>query len=322
MSSPAHSPFRDGFAAIWHEPVLLPAELVWRWCFGLSALGLGIISIGLFLRSLRVSRIDELFLRSLQPQLLDQALRHIFRGSLARFVLEQSVLLLGVTLLWALASTAGRAATLRRLVAMFRIDDEPEPQASTWNFAPIFALHLLRAMWTMIALAVGLGLLLYGMVMMQNNHALRAAFALSFGLGSAAAIGFALNWYFWAATLFCVRSGGGAMEALEQAAEFSGRHGGRLIWYGIVFGTMRLIWAGLLFVAFLSPANLAPVIGGRWAIVLMGVVALVYFAGADALYLARLGAYVSLAEDDAHPVVEETVSLEPPPDLVPLVGLA
>ena len=45
--------------------------------------------------------------------------QHIFRGSLTRFVLEQSVLLLGVTLLWCFAATVGRAATLRRLVAMF-----------------------------------------------------------------------------------------------------------------------------------------------------------------------------------------------------------
>ena len=35
---------------------------------------------------------------------------------------------------------------------------------------------------------------------------------------------------------------------------------------------------------------------------MMAVVMLVYFAGADLLYLARLGAYVALAEDDSHPV--------------------
>ena len=32
-----------------------------------------------------------------------------------------------------------------------------------------------------------------------------------------------------------------------------------------------------------------------------GAVALLYFAGADLLYLARLGAYVALAEDESHP---------------------
>ena len=57
--------------------------------------------------------------------------------------------------LWALAATAGRAATLRRLVAMFSTDDEPQPLK--WHFGPIFVLQLLRAMWLLIALAVAVG---------------------------------------------------------------------------------------------------------------------------------------------------------------------
>ena len=133
-SSP--SPFRDGFAALRHEPALLAAELTWRWCFGLSAWGVGIVSIALFLDSVTVAPADEFLLRTLQPQLEENALRHIFRGSLSRFVLEQTVLLLGVMVLWSFAATAGRAATLRRLVAMFSADDEP--QSMEWKFAPIF----------------------------------------------------------------------------------------------------------------------------------------------------------------------------------------
>src|SRR5580658_3206724 len=126
QASNAPSPFRDGFAALRHEPALLAAELTWRWCFGLSAWGLGIISLALFLDSVRVAPADQFLLRTLQPQLLENALRHIFRGSLSRFVLEQTILLLGVIVLWSLAATAGRAATLRRLVAMFSTDEEPQ----------------------------------------------------------------------------------------------------------------------------------------------------------------------------------------------------
>jgi hypothetical protein len=134
--SSMHSPFRDGFAALLHEPVLLPAELAWRWCFGFSALALGILSLVLFLDSLKLTRADEFLIRTWQPGLLSNALRHIFRGSLTRFLVEQTVLILGVMLLWALAATAGRAATLRRLVDMFSADDEAEPLG--WNFASIF----------------------------------------------------------------------------------------------------------------------------------------------------------------------------------------
>jgi hypothetical protein len=81
-----------------------------------------------------------------------------------------------------------------------------------------------------------------------------------------------------------------------------------------------------MFLVFLSPLNLAVKIGPRGILSLMGVMALAYFAGADLLNLARLGAYASLAEDDAHPLFamepEMPPELDQPPDLAPMLGLA
>src|SRR5271169_165602 len=181
MAHPAHSPFHDGFAALWHEPALFAAELTWRWCFGLAAWGLAIISAALFFDSLKISHSDQFLLDSFQPQLLREALRHIFRGSLNRFLIEQTVLLLGLTLLWAFAATAGRAATLRRLVAMFSADEES--QTMKWDLEPIFVLNLLRAMWTLIALAVALVSLVVGNIMASQQRAALAALWLGFGIG-------------------------------------------------------------------------------------------------------------------------------------------
>jgi hypothetical protein len=320
----SHSPFRDGFAALVHEPVLLPAELVWRWWFGFSALGLGILSIALFLDSIKLTRGDEFLIRTWQPGLLSSALRHSFRGSLGRFVLEQAALVLGMMVLWALAATAGRSETLRRLVAMFSEDDDARPL--DWNFGPIFILQLLRVMWLLIAVTVAIGSLLYGVTMAQNDHPMRAALALSFGVGLASFFGIVLNWYFGIAPLFCVRGGADAMDALEQASGFSSRHPGRLFLLGLGFFALRLVWAATMFLAFLSPLNLATHIGPRGILCVMVVVALFYFAGADLLNLARLGAYVSLVEDDARPALpiepETPPELEQPPDLLPMLGLA
>lgn len=323
QASNSPSPFRDGFAALRHEPALLAAELTWRWCFGLSAWGLGIVAIALFLDGLTVAPVDAFLLRTLQPRLLDNALRHIFRGSLSRFVLEQTVLLLGVIVLWSLAATAGRAATLRRLVAMF--STEEEPQSMEWRFAPIFVLQLLRVMWTMIAVGVGIGLFLYGVVMVQDEHPMRAALALSAGLG-VPFLAIVLNWFFGVAPLFSIRNGADAMEALEQAVDFAARHAGRLFLLAVGFFALRLAWFGMMWLAFFSPLSWISRIGGRWTTLLMAIVALTYFAGADLLYLARLGAYVSLAEDDSHPAT----TIEPakprdsnqPAELVPMIGLA
>ena len=318
---PAHSPFQDGFAALWHEPALLAAELTWRWCFGLSAWILAIVSAALFLDSIKISPRDELLLGTLQPQLLQGAVRHIFRGTLTRFVLEQAILLLGLMLLWALAATAGRAATLRRLVAMFSIDEEPE--VMRWEFEPIFVLNLLRVMWSVIALSAMLISLVAGVIMANNKHVFLAGCFLAFGIGLAWVFGVMLNWYFGLAPLFCIRNRVGAPDALAQSVNFSSRQIGRLFGLGIGFLALRVVWAGTMFFAVLAPLQLIHHIARGWIGLIMAIVALIYFAGADLLYLARLGAYVSLAEDDSHPAEtpEQTIPAEPlsPPDIAPVV---
>ena len=298
MSQPdsSHSAFRDGFAALWHDPALLLAELTWRWCFGSSALLLAIISGGLFLDSLKISPGDEVLLSTFQPLLLNSALRHIFRGSLTRLIVEQAVLLLGLVLLWAFAATAGRAATLRRLVAMFNNEDEPD--GMTWEFNSIFVLHLLRAMWSLIALAVIVLSLALGLSMAAARP-LRAAFFLSFGIGLGWAFGVLLNWFFGLAPLFCIRSGRSAMESLSLSVDFVARRTGRLFGLGTGFSLLRLIWAGTMLVAVFAPLQLSKRLAPGWVMLLIALVALIYFAGVDLLYLARLGAYASLAEEDS-----------------------
>ena len=324
LQHPAHSPFRDGFAAVGHEPALFAAELTWRWCFGLAAWGLVIVSAAWFLDSLKLSPRDELLLGTFNPHLWQGAVRNILRGSLNRFVWEQAVLMVGLMLLWSLAATAGRAATLRRLVTMF--SSEEEPSIISWQFQPIFALNLLRAMWTLIALGAVVGSLAAGRIMANQHRAARAAFLLAFGVGLAWAFGVVLNWFFGLAPLFCIRNRARAPEAMAQSADFCSRQAGRLFGLGLGFLFLRLVWAGTMFSAMLAPLGLAHRIAHAWIALLMGAVLLLYFAGADLLYLARLGAYVALAEDDSHPVEtpEEIAPAEPftAPDIAPVIGLA
>jgi hypothetical protein len=294
----AHSPFRDGFAALWHEPALLAAELTWRWCFGLSAWMLAIASAALFLDSIKLSPRDELLLGTLEPQLLQEAVRHIFRGTLTRLVLEQIILLLGLMLLWALAATAGRAATLRRLVAMF--SNQEEPDAMGWHFEPILVLSLLRAMWFVIALSAMLISLVAGAIM-ANQDTFLAVSVVAVGVGLGWAFGVTLNWYFGLAPLFCIRNRVRAAEAFTQSVDFSSRHAGRLLGLGLGFAALRAVWAGTMFFAVLAPLRVVHHMARGWIALTMAMVALLYFAGADLLYLARLGAYVALAEDESHP---------------------
>ena len=320
--SRASTPVRDGFAALRHEPMLLAAELAWRWCFGLAAVAVSVVAVGLFLDSLRVSKLDRFLLSTWQPQFLNEALRHIFHGSLARFLLELAVLVPGLTVLCAFAGAAGRAGILRRMVDMFGSDDEP--QAMSWHFRSIFLLQLLRLIWAQVALGVVAAFLIHGSTMAARQRPLAAALALSFGAGLAGAAGYWLNWYLGIAPLFCIREDASARQGLDYAFSFSLRHSGRLLWVGLSFLAFRAVWAGAMCWVFLAPLNLAGRIGGRWVAVLMAALALVYFAGADLLRLARWGAYLSLAEgpDDAEAVAEAEVPPPPSADLLPLEGLA
>lgn len=314
----AHSPFRDGFAALSHDPALLAAELTWRWCFGLAAWGLVTVAAAWFLASLKISPRDE-FLLTAWPRLLWQnAVHHVLHGSLQRFVLQQGVLLLGATLLWCLAATAGRAATLRRLVAMFRDpgDDNPEDldDEMRWHFASIFSLQLARAVWSLLAVAVAVGSLMAGMVMAAEQRGFAALAFFIFGIGLAGGCGATLNWFFGLAPLFCIRNGVGASEALAQTVDFSARCKGRLALLGLEFRVLRAVWGGTMFLALLSLVGLARVLPIGWWLLVCAVVALLYFAGADMFYLARLAAYTSLAEDDARPIA--AVELSPLPEPV------
>lgn len=317
-----NTPVRDGFAAVLHEPALLAAELTWRWCFGFSAIALSVCSVALFLKSISLSRADQFLLGTLQPALLAATLKHVFQGSLPRLLLEQALLLLGLTLMWSFAAAVGRAATLNRLLAMFSISDEPQPQ--NWHFWSLFLLELLRAMWTQIAIAVTVLLAATGAVLAGRQRPVVAAASLSFGVGCACLAGFALNWYMGTAPLFCLRNGVSAREALEQTATFSRECGGHLARISSVFLLIRTMWAAALGFVFVAPLELAGKTNGRWIALLMGLAALVYFVGADALRLARWGAYVALLEEPSEPVMSanEPVAPSAAPDLLPLEGLA
>jgi hypothetical protein len=312
------TPFRDGFAALWHEPLLLAAELTWRWCFGFSAWMLGCLSLGLFLKSIQVSKADQILLGTLQPALLGPALQHMFHGTLARVLLLLALLLLGLTMLWSFASAVGRTAILRRLIAMFsRSDEPPEDAAPDLHFASIFLLHLLRAIWTQIAVAVTAVLLIYGSMLADRQRPFASAFTLSFGVGIACLIGLALNWYLGLAPLFCLRNDADAIEAIEQATTFSTRHSGRLFLMALGYFALRLVWLGTLWTALLAPLSLSGKIAAGWIGLIMALVATVYFAGVDLLHLARWAAYVSLAEDDADPKESPAPERAKPP-LLPL----
>ncbi len=304
MSQPVslRSPFQEGFAALRDEPLLFLAELTWRWCFGLAAWLLALGAAAVFLDSLKVSALDRFLLATMKPELEWSALNHILHGALFRYVWTKFIVVTALTLLWCFAATAGRAASLRNLIA--RSGGEDHAEEAGWQFRPMFQLHVLRAIWTWAAIGCLASSIFLGTAMLQQQRAARAAFFYVFGIGLSLIFCIVLNWFFGLAPLFCIREEASARDSVSLTLDFCARQGGRLFGLSLGFLALRLVWAGSMLLLILSPTNLSNHLALGWILLLMAFLFLIYLAGADALNLARFGAYVSLAEIDAQPEKE------------------
>jgi tetrahydromethanopterin S-methyltransferase subunit E len=177
----------------------------------------------------------------------------------------------------------------------------------------MFQLHLLRAIWSWAAIGCFVGSIFLGTEMLQQRHPARAAFFYVFGIALSLVFGLMLNWFFGLAPLFCIREQASARNALSLTLDFCARQGGRLFGLSLGFLALRLVWAGSMFLLILAPTNLSKHLAVGWILLMMGFFFVIYLAGADALYLARLGAYTTLAEIDTQPEPEPVPNPSPEP---------
>jgi len=120
MSFP--SPAIEGFRAAFRRPSLTFAEITWRWTIGAVGWTLFLFSIIEYLNTLPVTRGDRTLLGTRQPVLIGRAISHILRGSLNRAVLTTLLITVALALMWTIAASIGRAATVRALLDYFRRD--------------------------------------------------------------------------------------------------------------------------------------------------------------------------------------------------------
>src|SRR5580698_5793828 len=122
------SPTTEGFRAAVRRPSLALAEISWRWTAG--ATGVALFAFGFFeyLRTLPVTNGELLMLRTRHPYLVGEAIAHILRGSQNRVVIAALLAALMMMVLWIVAGSVGRIATVRGLLEYFRRD-------CGWNIA-------------------------------------------------------------------------------------------------------------------------------------------------------------------------------------------
>jgi hypothetical protein len=304
----AISPTTEGFRAAFRQPSLTLAEIAWRWITGATAAALFFFGLFQYLNSLPVTSGELLFLRSRQPYLIGQAIAHILRGSLGRVVMSALLAAMLLGLLWIVASSAGRIATVRALLDHFRGsailgvakngDTGVATSASANPFQSLTRLNFLRAIVAMAAAVGFLGAsILAGFASPDKHPRPGLAFLLFLPLAGFVCLAwFALNWLLSLAAVFAVRDGEGVIGAITAAVGFCRER------TGAVFAVSTWTWLAHL-VAFVGattvismPMGLAAVLPWRLVVLGMLLVTLVYFALADWLYMARLAGYVCIAE--------------------------
>jgi hypothetical protein len=117
---PTVSPTLEGFRAAFQRPSLTLAEIIWRWTAGGTAAVLFVFGLFEYLNTLSVTNGELLFLRTRHPYLVGEALAHILRGSLNRVVMAGLLAALLLAVLWMVAASVGRIATVRVLMEYFR----------------------------------------------------------------------------------------------------------------------------------------------------------------------------------------------------------
>jgi hypothetical protein len=312
------SPTLEGFRAAFRRPSLTFTEIAWRWSVGAAAWALFLFSLFEYLDSLPVTNGDVALLRTRQPLLVGRAFSHILSGSLNRVVLATLFGTIALSLLWVVAASIGRAASVRALLDYFRRDigdvSTPHDAAKPQSLRSLIGLNFLRAASTLATLLAFAGAaLLAGFASPDAHPRPGLAFMVFLPLAGLICIAWPmLNWLLSLACIFAVRDGDDALSALSAAVAFSQERSGPLfavsIWTGLGHVTALSIagTAVSMPLAFIQIAPVRLIIG---AVILL---LLLYFAVADWLYIARLAGYVHIAEAPEALVSSERLPAPPP----------
>jgi hypothetical protein len=306
----AISPTLEGFRAAFRRPSLSLAEIMWRWSAGATAAGLFGFGLVEYLTTLPVTNGELLFLRTRHPYLVSEAIARIFRGSLNRAAMAALLAALMLSVVWMIAASVGRIATVRGLLDYFHgvpnggvPNDGERDVASNVSTTALRTLLRLNFLRVAVALAAIFGFLgaaiLAGFASPDARPRPGLAFSLFLPLaGLICYVWWVLNWLLSLAGMFAVRHGDGedAVGAISAAVRFCRERMGPVFAVTTWTGLAHLVaFVGVSTVASI-PLGFAGIVPWRLVIVAEILVMLAYFAVADWLYMSRLAGYVCIAE--------------------------
>jgi hypothetical protein len=314
------SPTAEGFRVAFRRPLLTFAEITWRWVVGATATVLFFFGLFEFLDTIPVTNGELFILRTRNPFLVSGAIAHILRGHLNRGVLSLILAALLLVVIWIVAASLGRIATVEALLEYFRArfavvsthDGENLAPGSfaQGRFAALLRLNFLRVS-VVLAAIVGLAgaAIVAGSTSTPTHPRTGLAILLFVPIaGVVCLIWCELNWLLSLAALFVVRDADDVIGAISRSVTLCRQRTAALFAVSTWTSAAHLIALAGASTVVSVPLALAGVLPWRLVALGMVVVTLAYFVVADWLYTARLAGYVCIAETpDAR--------LAPPPPL-------
>lgn len=304
------SPTLEGFRSAFRRPLFTFAEITWRWAAGATATVLLFFGLFEYLDTLPVTTGEMLFLRTRNPFLVSQALAHLLRGSLKRGLLSLILAALMLVVIWMVAASLGRIATVKAMIEYFRARFPAEAvtgagqgelasnTSARGSFVALLRLNFLRVS---LALAGAVGFagaaIVAGMTSSPSHPRPGLVFLLFVPIaGVVCLIWYVLNWLLSLASVFVVRDGEDAVGAISIAVSLCRERAGAIFavstWTAVAH-LSAFVGATTVVSVPLALAGLLP-----WRLAALGVilVTLAYFVVADWLFTARLAGYVCVAE--------------------------
>jgi hypothetical protein len=322
------SPTLEGFRAAFRRPSITFAEIAWRWTVGAVAWALFLFSFIEYLDTLPVTHADATLLHTGQPLLVGRAFSHILRGSLNRAVFTTLIEAIALASLWIIVASVGRAATVRTLIAYFAGSDNATTANNASNrfgenrdsirprsFRALITLNFLRVAAALAALLAFAGAaILASFVSSDKNPQPGLAFTVFLPFaGLILTVWSTLNWLLSIASIFPTRDGADALDALSAAVTFFRDSVGPVFAVTTWTGIAHLIALSIAGTAISLPLAFIQFVPPHLIIAAIGILALVYFAFADWLYVARLAGYVRIAEMLDAPDIPAPLPAPPPP---------
>lgn len=298
---------RSGFRIVRANPALIFAEIAWRWAFGAAAWTIVVITLRTIMAGIDVSQAEVALTRSNDAYLIADAIVRVLVQVVPRFAAALIVLIPVLALIWIVAATIGRAITLRALFF--------EKGTHNREDTRIFGLNIVRAIFSVATLVAFFGTVLLVSAQFTPNMSPSTGPALIFGwmcLALLVACLWALvNWFLALALIFIFRDGHTVWRSIADSLQFYRDNRAEYARIATIFGLIR---SAALMVALVASAMTIAAGSVRGMLVASVVVALIYFAVADYLYIARLAAFVQLA---LAPAADPSPTLAGPTEPVP-----